>query len=170
VPEIDFVLGGHDHVFVYEPYENNLVLKSGTDFREFTLNKIKLYNKVNHTIEELKKLENINEKNIYITNDKYIINVKTELIQIVKEIEEDEVILKHWKDIEVTIEEKFKQIIGYLHNSVDARFDVVRCMNTSISNFIADLMRIYMDTDIAILNSGSLRIDSVINEGEIRYR
>ncbi len=143
-------------------------MKSGTDFRELTLNKLKLYNKEKYSLEELKKQENLNERNIYITNDKYIINVKTELIQIVKEIEEDETILKHWKSIEVDIEEKFRLIIGHLHNEVDSRFDIVRCKCTSISNFIADLMRIYMDTDIAILNSGSLRIDSTIEKGEIR--
>ena len=38
VPEIDFVLGGHDHSYVREVDETTcaFVIKSGTDFEEFS--------------------------------------------------------------------------------------------------------------------------------------
>jgi len=37
VPEIDFVLGGHDHSYITEVDESTgvFVIKSGTDFEEF---------------------------------------------------------------------------------------------------------------------------------------
>ena len=36
VPEVDMILGGHDHVFNCEMVNGVLLLKSGTDFEEFT--------------------------------------------------------------------------------------------------------------------------------------
>ena len=40
VPELDLILGGHDHQTVnYQP-NNILIRKSGTDFREFSMIKL----------------------------------------------------------------------------------------------------------------------------------
>ena len=42
VPNVDFILGGHDHSYVAEIDENTgvFVIKSGTDFEEFSNIKI----------------------------------------------------------------------------------------------------------------------------------
>jgi 5'-nucleotidase len=44
VPEIDLILGGHDHHYEVTPAEphGTLVVKSGTDFRELTLLQVTL--------------------------------------------------------------------------------------------------------------------------------
>jgi 5'-nucleotidase len=42
VPEIDLILGGHDHDYEVIRRPNCYVIKSGTDFREFSLIKLKL--------------------------------------------------------------------------------------------------------------------------------
>jgi hypothetical protein len=60
----------------------------------------------------------------------------------------------------------FKQVIAYLQIKIDAKFTTVRSQSCPISNFIADLCTIYMNTDLGLYNSGTLRIDSEINEGE----
>ncbi len=86
-----------------------------------------------------------------------------------KSIKEDETVLKFVSVLEAKTEEKFRQVIGYLGTAVDARFSMVRNKSIPISNFVADLVNIYMDTDVTIINSGSLRIDSVINEGELTF-
>lgn len=83
-------------------------------------------------------------------------------------MKEDEQIAKYVNMLESKTEEKFKQVIGVLVAPVDARFCMVRNYSISISNFVADLIKIYMNTDCALINSGSLRIDSVINAGELK--
>ncbi len=60
--EIDIFLGGHDHDYVVENISNKWVVKSGTDFREFSL--IELY---------------LDDKKISINRiEKYIIDSKIE--------------------------------------------------------------------------------------------
>ena len=157
-------------MFFYENNPNNIILKSGTDFRELTFNKVKVFNKDKYTFEEVfKKFSSPEKMNVFIEKDKYILNVNTKSIQVTKNIEEDEVIKKYAKEIDDKLEEKFKQVIGRLFNEVDARFNIVRYESTSISDFVADLMNIYMDTEVCLINSGSLRIDSIIYPGEITY-
>ena len=42
VPEIDIFLGGHDHDYVVEKICDKWVIKSGTDFREFSFIELNL--------------------------------------------------------------------------------------------------------------------------------
>ena len=37
VPEIDLILGGHDHVYEKKMVDGRYILKSGTDFRQFSV-------------------------------------------------------------------------------------------------------------------------------------
>ena len=39
-PEIDFILGGHDHLIVHEVVNNSIIIKSGCNFRNFSFFKI----------------------------------------------------------------------------------------------------------------------------------
>ena len=36
VPEVDLILGGHDHVYEKRKVNGTYILKSGTDFRQFS--------------------------------------------------------------------------------------------------------------------------------------
>merc|ERR1719499_670572 len=36
VPEVDLILGGHDHVYEKKKVNGTFILKSGTDFRQFS--------------------------------------------------------------------------------------------------------------------------------------
>lgn len=170
IPEIDFILGGHDHVYCYETSKGGIILKSGTDFRELTLNKVKVHKKttcdtgsfnVQHTTlsETKNKIKAFKEKINFV--------VETELFHVTSRILEDEETAEFLKIIDQKTEEQFKRIIGYLSCEVDARFNVVRHESCPINNFVADLIKIFMNTDCCLINSGSLRLDSIINEGEI---
>lgn len=39
-PEIDLILGGHDHLIVHEVVNNSILVKSGTNFKYFSFLKI----------------------------------------------------------------------------------------------------------------------------------
>lgn len=36
-PDIDLILGGHDHLVVHEKVNNSLMIKSGSNFKNFSL-------------------------------------------------------------------------------------------------------------------------------------
>lgn len=43
VEGIDLILGGHDHLIVHEKVNDSVIVKSGTDFRNFSI--LKIYKK-----------------------------------------------------------------------------------------------------------------------------
>ena len=63
----------------------------------------------------------------------------------------------------------FDKIIGYTDVPLETRFPKVRASETNYGNFIADLARIYYDTDIAMINSGCIRNDQLIPSGPLKY-
>jgi 5'-nucleotidase len=40
VKGIDLILGGHDHLVTHEKYNDSVMVKSGTDFRNFSIIKV----------------------------------------------------------------------------------------------------------------------------------
>ena len=53
-------------------------------------------------------------------------------------------------------------VCGYSEVELDGRFEFLRSRETKISNFIADILYTeYPDTDLALINSGTLRSNSV---------
>ena len=173
IPEIDFILGGHDHCFYYHASKGGLAIKSGTDFRELTVNRVKVITKkipdniVEYKSSTINKSETLFETTI--EKGTYTLIVETELIRVVESMKEDENIKKFVLSLEEKTDEKFKEIISHLLSPIDARFTEVRKHCLPISNFVADLVNVYMHTDCTIINSGSLRIDSIINEGELTF-
>ncbi len=162
-PEIDIILGGHDHVFYYNIGNNNVIIKSGTDFRELTLNTVRL----SKYKQDIKPINNSDHITYFDKND-YTILIDTQSIKVTKDLPKNEKINKLAKLLQDQTEQEFKTVIGRLSNTIDARFPSVRTRSLPITNFVCDLLRIYMNTDCSFLNSGTLRIDSDIQEGELK--
>ncbi len=166
-------MGGHDHIPVLEVTDKNAVIKSGSDFKTLTFNKIKIYK--NLTEEEksnLSKNNNIsdNKENCLLFFDKrnYGFQLNNNLHYITQNIEEDfntKEIVERYQEI---IIEEFKTKIGHIYKPVDARFEVVRSTGSSIGNFICDVTRIFLNTEICLMNTGTLRLDSVVEQGILK--
>ena len=65
---------------------------------------------------------------------------------------------------------EMEKVIGFTNVPLEARFQKVRTQETNLGNFVADAMRRGTATDIAILNSGTLRADCVMNAGELKMK
>jgi hypothetical protein len=145
-----------------------LILKSGTDFRQLSLNKLVLYkydqpftNSPNFTMNQ--------DKHNYFTKilkGSQRMDIFTQKLEITSDLAEDELINKFATNLQDLTNEKFKQIICCFNSPIEAHFSQVRTKSLPISNFIADLVNFYMATDCTLINSGTLRIDSTINEGD----
>jgi 5'-nucleotidase len=77
-----------------------------------------------------------------------------------------QVIDGYWEELS----KKLDQPAGYTAVELDARFEQIRCKETNISNFVADVIRFAYKTDVVLLNSGSLRADEVISTGIFRWK
>ena len=171
VPEIDLILGGHDHIIYLKKINETMIMKSGSNFFEFhylTLDfEKKLIFKENSTKYEFNKF------NLYV-----------EKVSIDKKFEENEELKKfvdnYLKETETEMEKVIK--ILFIHHYIfsktqfyaeiplDTRFSIVRSQETGICNFFADLMRHRYDGDVTILNNGFLRSDCIFDAGKISFK
>lgn len=67
VQGIDLILGGHDHLIVHEIVNDSVLIKSGTDFRNFSIIKV---HKKDEGLNESEK-----ESTVYLRNSKWIFEV-----------------------------------------------------------------------------------------------
>lgn len=58
----------------------------------------------------------------------------------------------------------------YTSIPLDGRSAIIRTAETNLSNLLADAVRAYYDTNIAFVNSGSVRCDRIIPAGEMTIK
>lgn len=146
VDEIDLILGGHDHIYNVNKINNKLIIKSGTDFRQFS--KINL-----------------------ILNNGKIIDINVEEKNVTSDIEEDPFLLNELNKYKTVLEEKMDNILAYVDCDLDGRFSSVRTKETNLGNLITDIMLYAIpDADFALLNSGGIRSDRIHSNGPLKMR
>ncbi|KAG8194114.1 hypothetical protein JTE90_003053 [Oedothorax gibbosus] len=144
VDEIDLILGGHDHVYDVRQINGKYVIKSGTDFQHFS--KINLI---------------FNSGSVDITIDQ---------IAVTSEFNTDpglDSLLLKYKDV---VEGKMDMVLGEFCVDLDGRFSSIRTQETNLGNFICDIMLSATHSDVAILNSGTLRSDRIHPRGPFTMR
>jgi 5'-nucleotidase len=144
VPEIDLVLGGHDHHYASKKCEphGTWYVKSGADFRY--LSKITM------------QLPETGDSRPQVDVEKH---------EITRAVPEDETVKaicdKYLKEMEKTM----GRTIGHVKTVLDARFTMVRTQETNVGNWCADVMRRGCKCDIVLLNAGTLRADCTYPPG-----
>ena len=79
------------------------------------------------------------------------------------------------KNLEKIIDEAMKEtnqhdvVLGYTDVPLETRFSKIRSEETNYGNFIADLVRLYYNSDVCLLNSGAVRNDRLIPRGPIKF-
>lgn len=139
VPEIDVILGGHDHdpMIFYE--HGTLIMKTGQN--AYFLGKIDL---------QIEVLETEGKKNVQVYPSWEIV--------LNRNIEPDykiqEYVDKYDNDFA-----KLLEPIGYVKTSLDSRHGVVRGQESSMANFILDVLRETFHADAALIGGGCIRGD-----------
>ena len=138
-PEVDLILGGHDHNYVVEVVSGRQIVKSGTDFRDLT---------AIHIDFDAKK----EDENSFSTCNGAVYTLRTERHSITKKIKPD-------KDVEMIVERyrkvlgaKMDKIIGSCDVPLDSRFSRIRTRETNLGNFIADTIRHSVSCDVVSID------------------
>ncbi|KAG0415675.1 hypothetical protein HPB47_007158 [Ixodes persulcatus] len=144
VDEIDLILGGHDHVYEIKKVNGKYIVKSGTDFRQFS------------------------HITLSFTTSGVTVNIVE--VNVTSAFEEDkelkELLLKY-KDV---VHGKMEEVIGHFAVDLDGRFSSIRTSETNLGNFISDVMLSSTHSDLAILNAGTLRSDRIHPRGAFTMR
>ena len=69
-----------------------------------------------------------------------------------------------------SLNEELDKLACYIGCDFEGRFTRVRTEETNMGNWCADLCRSELQTDFGLSNGGSLRANSVFNEGPLTYR
>lgn len=161
VEDIDIILGGHDHCSEVQYQGKNLLVKSGSDFREFSIIEVKIGCSEETLASKPDKCFFKPEKNMVATWEK---------VEVTKDFEPDQemkdIIDSYWKELS----KKLEQVAGVTGVDLDARFEQIRQKETNICNFVADVVNFSLRCDVALLNTGSFRADEIIPKGIIKWK
>jgi len=151
VPEVDIILGGHDHHYEVAPVgpHGTYVLNSGTDFQDLT------------------------ELRIEFTDDKSSRPFKvtqTKHIEIDSSIKEEPEMKALVDKCNAEVGSAMEIVLGETAVDLDCRFAKIRTQETNIGNFVTDCLRRALKTDLAVLNSGTLRADAIMEKGQVKVR
>jgi len=144
VKDIDLILGGHDHVYEKQKVAGKYILKSGTDFRQFS--------------------------KITLDFRHQPMQVDIEAVDVTSDFAPDptlEAVLENYSGV---VEGKMNEELGELSTPLDGRFSSVRTQETNLGNLVTDVMVAALNADCALLNSGTLRSDTVHPEGKFYLR
>ena len=116
-PELDLVLGGHDHD-AYRAVVNGVpLIKSGTDFRELTAVSVKLDPSGGKP------------------------TVSWTVTEVTAELEEDKEANALVHEYTDELSQSMEKVIGEIGVELDTRFAKIRTQETNASNWIADCIR-----------------------------
>jgi len=142
VPEIDLILGGHDHAPMWKVVNGTLIWKTGADW--IHLAQLKVF-----TIPGLKPV---------VIPTEYTVD---------QNIPEDPEMAQVVAKYAAALDKALNQPIGETKVPLDARRKVVRRQESNLGDLIADAMRDYAKADCAIQNGGGIRTDQVYGPGPI---
>lgn len=146
-PSIDVILGGHDHVFEVETVNGIKIIKSGSDFRQFS----KIF------IESTRDAENK-------------VKVHVEQVNVTSEYEEDAALKAEISKYSAKIEENMGVVLGSFSVELDGRFSQIRTSETNLGNWVCDVILSATGVDAVMLNSGTFRSDQVHAAGPFTMR
>ena len=144
-PKLDLILGGHDHVYEIIKINHLNVIKSGTDFRQFS--KISL------------------KKPTSPETGKAGLEVEIEKIDVTSAFAEDKILKEELKKYSEMIEGKMGIVLGNFTCELDARFSMIRTSETNVGNWICDIALAATGADVVMINSGTFRSDQVHEAG-----
>eukprot|EP00887_Chlorella_sp_A99_P006466 scaffold3.g6466.t1 len=149
VPELQLILAGHDHHFAIDRSEphGTWVVKSGTDFREFSVLRFEVPGSPDARPE-----------------------LQWERVEVTSQIPEASDVAAIVEHYEALIGTKMDEPLGWTHVDLDARFDTVRTGESNLGNLLADIMRTSLQADAAFFNGGTIRSDAVHRAGQLTMR
>ncbi|KAF9236777.1 Metallo-dependent phosphatase-like protein [Melanogaster broomeanus] len=160
--EVDLILGGHDHdlavhgaslTMINGIFEGDIkVIKSGTDFRNYSDIKMTLSRRNGKAVIERVKVFQM--PNISVAED----------------VPDDNGVREILDHLRTNIAAAVDSPLFYTTAPLDGRTSVIRTEETNIGNMVADAVRAYYNADIAFINSGSLRCDRIIEAGVVTVK
>jgi len=145
LPDIDVIVGGHEHYVITSTENRTLISKAGTEAR--FLARIDLNRRPEGTIERF-----------------------YELLPVTSAIADEPTTAEVVASFETRLGTALDAVLGESTVPLDAVSIRLRSSERNVGNFVADAIRADAGADIAIVNSGSIRGDRIYPAGPITRR
>lgn len=145
VPEIDLILGGHDHEPMDAKVGRTLILKAGSD--AVSLGRI--------------------DVTVQVGRAERKVETKWALLPVTDAIPDEAqtaAVIRQYTDL---MKAKLSVRAGETRAALDTRNEIVRTQESAVGNLVADLIREAMKADIALVNGGGLRGSAVTPAGPL---
>lgn len=143
---VDIILGGHDHTYEFERVNGTAVLRSGSDFKQFSY------------IEARRRAVGTGWDFHIVRRD------------VVSAIPQDTDTVATMSKITAAVSDKLEKPVGYVAAPLDARFTTVRVAESNVANLMCDLMRLHYGADCSLICGGTVRGDQVYPPGVLRLK
>jgi 5'-nucleotidase len=147
VPQIDVIIGGHEHELLQSHAGRTPIFKWGSDAR--MLGRIDL-----NVSPATRKVESIDWAGIPVTDA----------------VADDPAVAARVAEYEKKLDAALGQTIGQTSVELDARSIANRTHETNLGNLVADAFRQAVGADVALLNGGSIRANATLTPGPITKR
>jgi 2',3'-cyclic-nucleotide 2'-phosphodiesterase (5'-nucleotidase family) len=144
IPRIDLVVGGHDHLLQQATVGHTLITKSESDAHYLGVTTV--------AVGPGGRVRSMVERD-------YLIDPSSAT--------PDPAMAALVKSYESRLSAQFNVVIGHTTVPLDAREITVRQKESPLGDLIADAMRAYAGTDVALMNGGGIRTDAVYPAGPI---
>jgi 5'-nucleotidase len=144
-PEIDLIIGGHEHYPITASENRTLISKSGSDARAVA--RIDVNRQAQGLVERFFEL-------VPITSD------------IPDEPRTAEVVASYERRLGTELD----MVVGSTREPLDANSVRLRASETNLGNLVADAIRADAGADVAIMNAGSIRGDRIYPAGPLTRR
>jgi 5'-nucleotidase / UDP-sugar diphosphatase len=144
-PEIDLVIGGHEHFLITSTENRTLISKAGSDAK--ALARIDLNRTPGGTVERF-----------------------YELLPVTSAIPDDPRTAAVIASYESRLSSELETVVAISRVSLDGISQHLRSSETNLGDVVADAMRADAGSDLVILNSGSIRGNRIFPPGPLRRR
>jgi 5'-nucleotidase len=144
-PEIDLVIGGHEHFLITSTENRTLISKAGSDAK--TVARIDVNRQAGGTVERF-----------------------YELLPMTSAIADDPPTAAVIKSFESRLSSELESVVGTTRVPLDGVSSHLRTQETNLGNVVADAIRADAGTDLAIVNSGSIRGNRIFAAGPLTRR
>lgn len=145
VPEIDLVVGGHEHDVMRQVEGGRLIVKAGSDNRYLGV--------VDLTVQ-----------------DGRVTGFSDRMLAVDEKLAEQPAMATMVSGWVARLSQEMDVVIGRTAVDLDARNSVVRAREAPLGNLVADAIREAVGAQIAITNGGGIRTNAVLPAGPIRRR
>ena len=153
--DIDLIVGGHEHELLQSVVGRTPISKMGSDGRNLgrmDLNLAQL--RAKRPRRARFKVQSLDWQAIPVTDG------------VAEDAQVAALVAGYEKELSASLDE----VIGKTSVMLDARASTVRFAESNLGNFLADVYRETLESDVALINGGSIRSDATYGPGDITKR